>query len=1009
MEMTDKIIVTGTLFVLDKTLNAMALVFPDFKEELKKKNITVQLKLRDNSFGRLLTIKDGKVSGQYGVFDNATVNMVFEDWRIAKEVTALIRNQMDFVNAAKQGQLQLLGPDDDAMWFSALLLKVFSSPIISSHLYGTKMGGGVTRYTNGTNGGPVFVYVKDGKIIRTTPMEFDSSDPDPWVIHAKGKAFSPPKRTTLSPHAMAWKSLVYSPDRILYPMKRVDFDPNGERNFENRGVSGYERISWDEALDIVSSEIIRVRQTYGPGAVFYSSGSHHTWGNIGYYISAAKRFFNCLGATTCLHNPDSWEGFAWGAVHHYGGSARNGGTEPYNTVEDCMKNAEMIVFWSSDPESTSGVYAAQEGTIRRNWVKDLGISVVHIDPYLNSTASFMGGRWIAPNPASDTPMALAIAYTWMTEDLYDKDYVATRTYGFDVWKKYILGEDDGVAKTPEWQESITGVEAKVVRALAREWGSKKTYLAAGGIPSFGSACRTAYGTEWARSMVCLMAMQGWGKPGINFGGLQYGTPLDSRFYFPGYADGGFSGDTVTTGAVISSYNRLPQSPSMSSEIQQIPRLRVPEAIMDRKTEAQNISVLSVLGQFTKCRYPAPGHNPVKMYYKYGGSHIGTMPNSSRYAQQYRCDSLDIVVNQSIWFEGETKFADIILPACTNFERWDIGEFSSSGGYIDRTYLQNNHRVIFMQHKCIEPLGESKSDFQIFFEVANRIGLGQVFNEGNSEYDWVKRYFDSTDMPKAIGWLEFLKKGYYVVPPLPENRRDPVAMSWFAQGIKKNTPELSPLPSEYYGKYGFGLQTQTGLFEFESNSLKRFDPNDEERLPICTYIPSFEGRETTELYAKYPLQLISPHAKFSFHTIGDGKGGTLNEIEEHRVKIDGYYYWIFRMNPIDAEARGLKQHDLIEVFNDRGCVICVLDITNRLPAGATHCYESCASYDPLGEPGSSTDRAGCINHLTPDRFITKNAHGMSVNSCLVDVCKWDGKTVRTWEPHKITYTGKEVKA
>jgi len=98
-----------------------------------------------------------------------------------------------------------------------------------------------------------------------------------------------------------------------------------------------------------------------------------------------------------------------------------------------MQNADMIVFWAADPESTSGIYGAAEGTVRREWIKKLNMPVVHIDPYLNSTAAFMGGRWIAPRPGTDTAMALAIAYTWMKEGTYDKEYVATRTKGFAVW------------------------------------------------------------------------------------------------------------------------------------------------------------------------------------------------------------------------------------------------------------------------------------------------------------------------------------------------------------------------------------------------------------------------------------------------------------------------------------------------------------------------------------------------------------------------------------------------
>lgn len=986
----DRTVLGGTLFALDKTFNALALAFPEFKDELKKKDITVQLKLKDGSYGRLLKFRKGFVTGKNGIFNDAVVEMVFEDENVARKVCALIRDQGEFVNAAKSGSLILNGPDEDAMWFSSLLLKVFAFDVLYAKNYGTKMPNGEKRYVSGTNGGPVFVYVKDDKIVRMTPIDFDDEDSDPWTITAKGRKFTPPKRTTVAPYALGWKSMIYSPDRVLYPMKRVDFDPNGERNYENRGISGYERISWEEALDIVSNEIIRIRQQNGPGSIFHTSGSHHTWGNIGYYLSTAKRFFNCLGATNAALNPDSWEGFAWGASHHYGGSARNGGCEPFSTVEDCMKNSDMIVFWSSDPESTAGVYAAQEGTIRREWIKELGIPVVHIDPYFNNTAAFVGGRWIAPRPATDTAMALAIAYVWMTEGLYDKEYVKNRTYGFEKWEEYVLGKTDGVPKTPEWQEEETGVPARTVRALAREWGRKKVYLACGGITSFGSAGRTAYGTEWARAMVCLVAMQGLGKPGVNFGGLQYGTPLDTKFWFPGYADGGFSGDYVSTGAGVQVYNRMPQSPSLNSEAQLIPRLRIPEAIMNKETEANHMGVYSVVSQFNRIKYPAPGHSPVKMYYKYGGSHIGTQPESNRFAQMYRCDSLEFVVNQAIWMEGETRFADVILPACTNFERWDIGEFSSSGGYIDKTFLQNNHRVIFIQHKCIEPLGESKSDFDIFQEVANKLGLWQVFSEGNSQYDWVKRYYECTDLPKKISWHKLLKKGYYVVPPLPEDRRDPVAFGWFAKGVKKDTPELSPLPSEYYGRYNEGLQTPTGKFEFEAQTLKRFDPNDKERMPICTYIPSWEGLHSTELYEKYPLQLISPHAKYSFHTMGDGKDSVINDIDQHRMLINGFRYWIFRMNPADAKARGLNQGDIVEVYNDRGSVLCGLDLTERIPAGTVHSYESCADYKPLGEPGHSTEKCGCINNLTPSRFITKNAHGLAVNSCLVEVRKWEGE-------------------
>ena len=93
----------------------------------------------------------------------------------------------------------------------------------------------------------------------------------------------------------------------------------------------------------------------------------------------------------------------------------------------------------------------------RQWLKDLGVKMVHINPYYDHTAALMGGKWLAPRPDTGNAMSLAIAYVWITEDLYDKEYVASRTTGFDKWKDYILGKEDGIPKTPEWQEKETTV------------------------------------------------------------------------------------------------------------------------------------------------------------------------------------------------------------------------------------------------------------------------------------------------------------------------------------------------------------------------------------------------------------------------------------------------------------------------------------------------------------------------------------------------------------------------
>jgi anaerobic selenocysteine-containing dehydrogenase len=857
--------------------------------------------------------------------------------------------------------------------------------------------GEIEKLTNGTTGGPVFVYVQDGRIVRITPMEFDDSDAASWTIEARGRRFQPPRKTTISPYSLGWRSMIYSPKRLLYPLKRVDFDPHGNRNCENRGISGYERISWDEAADIVTSEIKRIKQEYGPGAMMSTCSSHHLWGHVGYRHSAYLRFLNLVGCTYADHNPDSWEGWHWGGMHQWGFSHRLGIPEQYDLLEDALKHTEMMVFWSSDPEATSGIYSAFESTIRRQWLKDLGVKMIFIDPFYNHTAGLFADKWFAPRPDTGNAMACAIAYVWMTEDLYDKEYVKTRTIGFDKWKDYILGIEDGLPKSPEWAERESTIPAREIRALAREWASKKTMLAAGGLGGWGGACRAASGNEWARLMISLAAMQGLGKPGSNIWSTTQGAPHNSDFVFPGYAEGAISGDVDNSAAGYRWIQRMQGRPTRSNINhpmgQHVPRLKIPEIILDGEYEwrGKGFCGSSIEAQFHKYKYPADGYPPIQMYYRYGGSFIGTMGETNRYVKAYRTDKLPFAVNQSIWFEGEAKFADIILPACTNFERWDISEFAGCLGYIPDSTTQVNHRVISLQAKCIEPLGESKSDYEIFAFMADRLGLYEAYTDGGlTELDWVKRTFEASDLPKHTTWQEFFEKGYFVVP-IPEDYKPTPALRWFAEDRKRDTPDWGPHP-EYQHEFGMGLQTASGLIEFESSSLRRFDPDqdDPERPFIPKYIPSWEGHHTTELYTKYPLQLISPHPRFSFHTMGDAKDSWLNEVKDHRVlKEDGHYYWIVRINAKDAEARGIKQDDLVQVFNDRGVVICAAQVTERLPPGTVHSYESAAEYDPVGEPGNSADRGGCINILTPHRFITKNSSGQAPNSCLVQIEKLEG--------------------
>jgi molybdopterin guanine dinucleotide-containing S/N-oxide reductase-like protein len=833
--------------------------------------------------------------------------------------------------------------------------------------------------TQCTIGGPVFVHVEDGKITKMRSIAFDDTDAPSWTIEARGREFTPPRKTLLNPYVVAERMRIYSENRIKYPYRRKTFDPHGDRHPEMRGKDEYIRISWDEALDTVAKEIKRIRKTYGPAAITGMTSSHHNWGLLHYKMGPFGRFFNMLGYTELFDNPDSWEGWHWGAVHAWGYFWKLGISDNYDMLEEALNNTEQVIFWSVDPNTSAGGYNGQESARYRHWLRELGIRRIFIDPFCNHTAAHVGEKWLAPRPGTDAALAEAIAHVWITEGTYDKWFVENRTLGFDEFRRHILGEDDGVPRTPGWAAEICDIPAHNITVLAREWAGMKTMLATGAIYGVGGACRSAYATEWARLMVLLIAMQGLGKPGVNiWGGASMGAPRNYAFKMPGYGSAGW--DT---------FGQVAEKQAKNSVSQKTYRLLLPEAVLNPPISwiGEGFCGKSIEQQFIPYTCPEPGPNgsEIKMIHRHGGSFISTMTETNRWVRMYQSPKLEFVVMQDCHWQSETRFGDIILPASTNFEHADISDWASPGGY-GQDDTGSNHRVIIYQKKCIEPLWESKPDWEIYKALAKRLGFLEEYTEGNSEEDWIKKVFNISSLPEYVTYEEFKKKGYFVVP-LPEQYKPTISNRWYYEGRPCDSPyNMNPRKGT---DEAHELATYSGKIEFVSQSLTKFDPNDEERPPMPRYIPSWEGHETKELIARYPLQMITPHVRFSYHTQHDNQNPWLSDIPQHRVKKDGYAWWPIRICPLDAEARGIRHDDIVKVYNDRGAVLCIAQITERIRPGTVHSYQAGAKYDPL-EPGKagSIDRGGCMNLLTPSRMVSKNAPGMANNSCLVEVCKWE---------------------
>ena len=210
------------------------------------------------------------------------------------------------------------------------------------------------------------------------------------------------------PHGTGYKKRVYSPNRILYPIKRVDWDPKGQRNPQNRGVSKYVRISWDEALDIVASELKRVLKKYGPEGVLLQAEGHGESKVVHAAHGCSTYLMKHLGGyTQQIRNPDSWEGWYWGAKHVWGQGFQGMMSPAANLIKDISENADLVLKWGCDEETTPWGFTGQYASRISQFWSRAGIKQVYISPDLNYAAAVHADKWIPIIPGTDAAMGAA--------------------------------------------------------------------------------------------------------------------------------------------------------------------------------------------------------------------------------------------------------------------------------------------------------------------------------------------------------------------------------------------------------------------------------------------------------------------------------------------------------------------------------------------------------------------------------------------------------------------------
>jgi molybdopterin guanine dinucleotide-containing S/N-oxide reductase-like protein len=821
--------------------------------------------------------------------------------------------------------------------------------------------------------------VKDGRIVRIRPLHFnwkyDEKAFNPWKMKARGITFEPLMKSLVPPYSLAYKSRVYSPNRVLYPLKRTDWNPEGERHAENRGQSGYVRISWDEALAIIVKEIRRVIAKYGSEAILSQQDGHGETKVVHGTHGCQYKLLNLLGGPTVqIRNPDSWEGWYWGAKHAWG-MEPVGQMEPViNVMPDIAEHTDLVLFWGCDPETTPWAFDGQMASRLCYWYSELGIKSIFIGPDLNYGAAVHADKWIPVLPNTDCALQLAIAHVWITEGSYDREYVKTHSFGFEKFAEYVLGKEDGVPKTPAWAAPKCGVPEWTIKALARDWASRTVTIAHG---NGGPGIRGPYSTENGRLEVLLLAMQGLGKPGAyQIKMLEWGRrsindsdPMPLGTKIPRVMSAYTGAMNFNTGQGPDAGGR-DVSRGIIVPRQFIPKDLIHEAILNPPVSWYGTtSATSPLeDQFTRYTYPAEGCSEVHMIWTDTPCWITCWNDSNTYIRALKNPKIEFILAQHPWLENDCLFADMILPVSTKFEEQDIATDSMGGQF----------RLILNEKKCIEPLGESRSDYEIVCMIAQKLGLLREYTGGKTIEELVRSGFENSGIKDMISYEEFQEKEYFVVPTDPEWKKYPVGPVKFYQD-----PDNNP------------LKTPSGKIEFYSQNLAEHFPYDVERPAVPHWIERGESHDenrSSQRAGKYPLLMVSNHGRWRVHANHDDIVWT-REIPTCKVRgFDGYRYEPLWINPRDARVRKIQNSDIVEIHNERGIVLGGAYVTERIMPGAVY-MDHGARYDPI-IPGK-IDRGGAINTICPHNTTSINATGMVASGYLVEVKKVSKGRMTRW--------------
>ncbi|MBY8148624.1 trimethylamine-N-oxide reductase TorA [Vibrio fluvialis] len=728
------------------------------------------------------------------------------------------------------------------------------------------------------------------------------------------------------------KGIIYSPSRVRYPMVRLDWLKKHKYSAETRGNNRFIRVTWDEAIDLFYRELERVQKQYGPWALhagqtgWNQTGAFHNCtammqravGMHGNYITKVGDYSTGAGQTIMPYVLGSTEVYAQGT-----------------SWTEILKHSDNIILWANDPVKNLQVGWNCETHQSFGYLDQLKekiakgeVNVVSVDPVKNKTQRFLQNDHLYINPQTDVAFMLALAHVLYTEDLYDKKFISTYCLGFDDFIQYVLGNTkDKIERTPEWAAKICGVTPESIRDFARMLVKGRTQLLFGWCIQ-----RQEHGEQpyWMGAVLAAMI----GQIGLPGGGISYGHHYSGI----GVPSTGFAGPGGFPRNLDQGAKPKWDNNDFNGYSRTIPVARWIDAILEPGKKINHNGNTVTLPGFKMM--VISGNNPW---------HHHQDRNKMKRAFQ----KLETVVTIDFNWTATCRFSDIVLPACTQWERNDIDSYGSYSG-----------KGLIAMHRLVDPMFQSRTDFEIMTELTRRFGRHEEFTRGMDEMEWVRSLYN--DCKKA-------NEGKFEMPEFDEFWEQSVlefgeGKPWVRHADFRKDPEIN------------ALGTPSGFIEITSRKIGRYGYEHCQEHPM--WFEKTERSHGGPGSDKYPFWLQSCHPDKRLHS-------QMCESEAFRATYAVQGREPVYINPMDAKAKGIKEGDLVRVFNGRGQLLAGAVLSDSYPRGVIRIEEG-AWYGPLSEKEGAICTYGDPNTLTLDLGTSELAQATSANTCIVDFEKFTGK-------------------